>query len=140
MTTLTRPIQTGWAFRAMAAALAAAIANLGLYLAGVAAGAFAALTLVPAGPQAEMAGGPILLVSMAGAAAGVGLYAALRRRVRRPLTVFGWIAGVVLLLSFAAPFAIPGWTRPQILLLETMHVVVAAAVWLVVHRGEREAA
>ncbi|MBW3572459.1 MAG: hypothetical protein KY467_15265 [Gemmatimonadetes bacterium] len=102
---MAQPVQTRWTARAVAAALIAATLNVALYLAGVAAGVFETLTLVPAG------------------------------RV-----VFGWIAGVALLLSFAAPLAMPAWTRPQILLLEVMHVVVAAPVWTVVRIGEREAA
>jgi hypothetical protein len=121
---------------ALVAAAGAALANGVLFGLGVAAGIFPAFRLDPsAGPQ--MAVEPILLVSAVAAAVGVGVYGALRTRSADPLGLFLKIAAVVLVLSFAAPFAIPGTTVTQGLATGLLHVVVAAAVVVVVRRADR---
>lgn len=119
----------------LAAAVLAAVLNAAIYAASVAAGVFPSLTFQP-DVGAQMSVEPILLVSVAGALAGVGAFALLRGRLARPVPVFLRIAAVVLLLSFAAPFAIPGTALLQGLVLNVMHVVVAAGVvWAVLRTG-----
>jgi hypothetical protein len=115
----------------LVAGMMAAMANAVVFGLAVAAGIFPSLTFQPdlgAGMSIE----PVLLVSVVGALGGVGAFALLRRRVSRPVPVFLWIAAAVLLLSFAAPFAIPGTAVMQAAVLNLLHVVVAAfVVWAV---------
>lgn len=119
---------------ALLAALGAAALNAALYQASVAAGIFPRLPFFPAGPGEPMTLGPVLLVSVVAALAGVGVFAVLRRRTRQPFRAFAAVAGVVLLVSFAAPVAMPGWTGAQAGMLNLMHALVAAAVLLAVRR------
>jgi hypothetical protein len=119
-----------WKNGLVAGVLAAAL-NAAIFAFAVSVGVFPSLTFQPefgAGMSVE----PILLVSLVGALAGVGAFALLRSRVERPVSLFLRIAAVVLLLSFAAPFAIPGTAPLQAVVLNLMHVVVAATVvWAV---------
>jgi hypothetical protein len=79
---------------------------------------------------------PVVLVSVVGVLAAVGVFALLRRAVAKPVPVFLRIAAVVLLLSFVAPSAIPGTAVAQAIVLNVQHVVVAAAaVWAVLGSG-----
>jgi hypothetical protein len=115
--------------KGLAAAALAVATNGALFLIAVASGIFPALTFQPDG-GAQMSIEPILLVSFVGALAGVGLFALLRRWVARPTTIFLWVAAVALLISFAAPFAVPGTALLQAVALNVMHVVVAGfVVW-----------
>jgi hypothetical protein len=111
----------------LAAGLLAALANALIFALAVAGGVFPSLTFQP-DVGAQMSVEPVLLVSVVGALAGVGAFALLRRRVARPVPAFLRVAAVVLLLSFAAPFAVPGAAPLQALVLNVMHVVVAAVV------------
>jgi hypothetical protein len=105
--------------------VASAVLNTAIFLAAVAMGIFPSASFVP-DPQAGMALGPVVLVSVVGALGGTGVFTLLRRRFAEPMRVFLMLAGAVLVLSFAAPFVIPGMTPAQIWVLEIMHVVVAA--------------
>jgi hypothetical protein len=116
----------------LAATVAAAL-NAALYLVGVATGIFSQFGWFPEGRGDEMMLGPILLVSVVGAAAGVGVYGLCRRFASRPLPIFTAIAAVVLILSMVPPFAM-GWRTAQVLLLLLMHVVTAGVVLWAVRR------
>jgi hypothetical protein len=83
-----------WLSALMAGVLAAAV-NAAIFAAAVAAGLFPALRLEPAA-GAQMAVEPVVLVSLVGAAAGVGAFGLLRRRVAEPVRAFLWLAGAVL--------------------------------------------
>ena len=115
------------------AAGAAAAVNAVLYLIGLGVGVFAEFGWFPEQRGDEMTLGPILLVSVVGAAAGVGVYGLCRRFAARPLPIFTAIAAVVLLMSLIPPFAM-GWPTAQVLLLEVMHVVTAGIVLWTVRR------
>jgi hypothetical protein len=72
----------------------------------------------------------VFLVSIGGALGGTLLYAIIRRSASDPVRMFKLVAGVVLILSFIAPFLIDTFTPGLILALDLMHVVVfAATVW-----------
>lgn len=118
------------------AALVSVVVNTVLYGLAVAVGVFPVFEFVPT-PPSTMALSFIWIVSILGALAGVLLFGLLRRYMREPLRAFLGIAAVVLLVSFAVPFAMPGWSTGVILMLEVMHVVVAAAVVTVVWRMAR---
>lgn len=114
-----------------AAAVAAAVAagaNATVYLAARAAEVFPPGPFFPSTQDDPMTLGPILLVSAVAGAAGIGVYALLRRLVREPLRVFTWIAMAVLVLSLLGPLAMTGWTAAQAWTLNLMHVIAAAAV------------
>ncbi len=119
-----------WKTGAVAAVLAA-VGNALVFALAVAGGVFPSLTFqLDAG--AQMSVEPVLLVSVVGALAGVGAFALLRRRLARPVPIFMRIAAAVLLLSFAAPFVIPGTALMQGIVLNLMHAVVAGfVVWAV---------
>lgn len=111
---------------AAVAGVLAAVVNAAIFAAAVAAGLFPALRIDPAaGPQ--MGVEPVVLVSLLGAAAGVAAFGVLRRRAAQPVRAFLRLAGVVLLLSFAAPFAMPGGFA-QAMLLNLLHLTTAAVV------------
>jgi hypothetical protein len=115
------------------AAMMTALANAVLYLAAVQAGIFPALRPDPAaGPQ--MAVELVVLSSLVGVAAGMGVFALVRRYTSDPLRTFHRIAGVVLLVSFAAPFTLPG-TWMQAMVLNVMHVIAAVFVVRAVRRA-----
>ncbi len=77
--------------------------------------------------------GPILIGSVVGAAAGVGVYGLCRRFAARPLPIFTAIAAVALVLSVVPPFAM-GWHTPQVLMLLLMHTATAGIVLWAVRR------
>lgn len=112
--------------RAVAAAVLSAVVNAVIYLVASAAGAFPPEVVLPASGQ-PVTLGPVIAMSAAGALGGAACYALLRLVSRRPETAFRWIAAVVLVLSFATPFTLPGAPAAMIASLELMHVVVAAA-------------
>jgi hypothetical protein len=119
-----------WKAGLLAAALGAAV-NAVVFALAVAGGVFPSLTFQP-DVGAQMSIEPILLVSVVGALAGVGAFAMLLRHVAKPVSVFLRVAAAVLLISFAAPFAIPGTALMQAVVLNLFHVVVAASVvWAV---------
>jgi hypothetical protein len=115
------------------AAVAAATVNTVLYGAAVAAGIFPTLRLDRASGS-QMAVELVVFSSLVGVAAGMGFFALLQRYAGNPLCMFYWIAGVVLVTSFAAPFTMPG-TVVQAMTLNVMHVVAAASVLWAVRRA-----
>jgi len=119
----------------LVAGMMAAAANAVVFGLAVAAGIFPSLTLQP-DLGAQMSIEPVLLVSVVGALAGVGAFSLLRSRVSRPVPVFLGIAAAVLLLSVAAPFAIPGTAAMQAVVLNVLHVVVAGFVVAAVLRTQ----
>ncbi len=109
----------------LAAAVAAA-ANAFVYLVASVLGAM---------PQGVVVNGqgPITLVVVAtvsaqGALAGAVVYALVGWFAQRPVLVFRVVAAVTLVLSFAAPFTIPGAPIPMVLTLELMHVIAALVI------------
>jgi hypothetical protein len=117
------------------AGVLSAVVNAAVFAVAVAAGIFPSLTFQP-DAGAQMSVEPVVLVSVVGVLAAVGVFALLRRAVAKPVPVFLRIAAVVLLLSFVAPFAIPGTAVAQAIVLNVQHVVVAAAaVWAVLGSG-----
>lgn len=119
----------------LAASGVAALVNGAVFALAVAAGLFPSLTFT-ADAGAQMSIEPVLLVSVVATLTGVGAFALLRRMVAKPVPVFLWIAAGVLLISFAAPFAIPGTAPAQAVVLNLLHLVVAAvAVGVVLRNG-----
>lgn len=115
----------------LVAAVLAAVANAVVFGLAVVAGVFPTFTFQPA-VGAQMSVEPVLLVSVVGALAGVGAFSVQRERVAEPGRVFLRVAAAVLLLSFVAPFAIPGTALLQAIVQNMMHVVVAGVVlWAV---------
>ncbi|TVP51073.1 MAG: hypothetical protein EA350_00295 [Gemmatimonadales bacterium] len=70
----------------------------------------------------------VILVSMVASFAAMGVWKLVTRWAERPFPVYAWLAGILLLLSFAAPYAVPGTTSAQAWVQNLLHVVVAAAV------------
>jgi hypothetical protein len=110
-----------------AAAALGAAANAAIFALSIALGIFPSLTF-QLDLGAQMSIEPVLLVSAVGALAGIGVFALLRPRVAEPVGVFVRISVAVLLVSFVAPFVIPGMTMLQAVVLNLLHVVIAAAV------------
>jgi hypothetical protein len=109
------------------AGLAAAAANVVIYLIVSAAGAIPETVLVP-GVNQPITVPPVILNSFVPAILAGVLLALLNRFTRRPIRLFRIIAVVVLLLSFLNPFTIPGAPMAMILALNFMHVVAAAII------------
>jgi hypothetical protein len=119
----------------LAAALIAPVVNSIIFLIAYGAGIFPALTLDPAA-GAQMSIEPVLLVSLIAAGAGVSIFGLFRQRgeIRR----FYALAAVILLVSFAAPFVIPGGTTTiQAIVLNSMHLAAAAVVFFIAGRMVR---
>lgn len=124
-----RPQATGrshWRIGLVASGLSAAV-NALLFLGAYAAGVFSSVWLDPAA-GAQMSVEPVILVSVIAPLAAVGVFGLMARAMAQPLRPFLVLAGVLLLASFAAPLAIPGTGLAQALVLNAMHVVVAATV------------
>ena len=80
----------------------------------------------------------VLAVSIGGALGGALLYAIIRRTAVRPARTFKLVAGVILILSIAAPLTIETFTPGLMLALALMHVVVfASTVWALTVWAER---
>lgn len=72
----------------------------------------------------------VLAVSIGGAFGGALLYAIIRRIAVHPARMFKLVAGVLLILSFAAPLMMETFTPGLMVALDLMHVVVfASTVW-----------
>lgn len=72
----------------------------------------------------------VLAVSIGGALGGALLYAIIRRIAVHPARMFKRVAGVLLILSFAAPLMMETFTPGLMVALDLMHVVVfASTVW-----------
>jgi Family of unknown function (DUF6069) len=87
------------------AGVAAVAANVAVYLV---ASAFGTLTESIAESQAPVTSGAVVFSSFVPALAGALLFALLRWLTRRPVRNFRVFATIVLVLSFATPFTIPG--------------------------------
>ena len=108
--------------------IAAAILNTVLFLIGSSMGAVPPAVRIPDAYGQPLTLLPVLISSvMPALVAGLVLFL-LIRFTKKPLRIFNSIAAVILLLSFASPFTIPNITTGMIVLLELMHVVVAASV------------
>jgi hypothetical protein len=71
----------------------------------------------------------VIIVSMGAAVAGTFVYALLKG-FSNPARTFGWIALVILLISFAVPLSTNAFTPMLTVALLTMHVIAAVAtVW-----------
>ena len=80
----------------------------------------------------------VLAVSIGGALGGALLYAIIRRIAVHPARTFKLVAGVILILSFAAPLTIETFTPGLMLALALMHVVVfASTLWALTVWAER---
>lgn len=113
----------------------------GLIAAGLSAGANAviygiarAADLIPHAVLVETPGGrepitlpQVLLLSILPVVGATLLYALLRRVTVRPVRTVWVIGGIVLLASFAMPFAIPDVPLRMALTLNLMHIVTALA-------------
>jgi hypothetical protein len=112
----------------LVAAVAGTVANVVLLLLGQATGAIGDNVTLANG-QVFGAAAVITMSILPAILAGV-FYAILGAvgRIRRPITVFRVVSLVVLVLSFASPFSIPGVGAGFIIFLELMHVAAAAAI------------
>lgn len=110
------------------AAVGAALVSSVVYLISSALGAIPSDVIVPNAGTPLTVG--MVTFTCVGAAVGAALvFAAIARFARRPVRVFGVVAVVVLVLSFATPFSIPGAPMAMILAMETMHVVAAGVIF-----------
>jgi hypothetical protein len=116
-----------WA--SLLAGLAATVANVVVYLIASAAGAIPQTVLIPTpgGPMPVTVAAVIINSFLPAIVAGVFL-ALLNRFTRRPVRIFRIVSVVLLLLSFANPFTIPGAPIVMIVALNLMHVVAAAII------------
>lgn len=115
-------------FAVLVAAVVGTVANMVLFSLGRATGAIGEHVALPNG-QTFGAAAVVTMTILPTVLAGI-VYALLGAigRIRRPITVFRVIALVVLVLSFASPFSIPGIGAGFIVLLELMHLAAAAAI------------
>ncbi|MEM8531934.1 MAG: DUF6069 family protein [Chloroflexota bacterium] len=113
------------------AAVVSAVANAILFVIGAALGGFPESVIIPnaGGPMTIM---PVIVASIIGVLGATLVYLGLNQFTKNPNFLFRIVAIVVLVLSFASPFSIPGAPFAMILILELMHVVpaVAAIYWL----------
>ena len=114
-----------WA--SLLAGVGAAAINAVIYVIASAAGAIPATVLVP-GLNLPVTVVPVVLNSFVPAILAAIFLALLQRFARRPIRLFRIIAAVLLVLSFANPFTIPGAPIAMILVLDLMHIVAAAAI------------
>ena len=117
---------------AIVAGAAAAVVNAAVFAVSVPAGVFPRLEWAPAGPGMGMM--PVLAGSFVAALAAAAVYAVLRRATTRAWRPFLGVAAVVLLASFAAPLALPGLTREQMVLLDVLHLTTAIVAVAVLRR------
>lgn len=109
------------------AGLVSSVVNSAIYVGAALAGVFP--TIIKLDPtEPGMTVFAVILVSMVASFAAMGVWKLITRWARKPFPVYAWLAGIVLLLSFAAPYAVPGTTAAQAWVQNVLHVVVAAAV------------
>ncbi|MGD8277987.1 MAG: DUF6069 family protein [Gemmatimonadota bacterium] len=121
----------------LCAALYSAVVNAALVLAGVVAGIFPRLHLLPF-RGSPFGLGSAVVVSMLAALIGTALYSLIWRRAERPLQVFGLLVSSVLLVSFAAPMFVDDWTAVRLTLIELTHLIVAGFTLWSVWRWTRD--
>jgi hypothetical protein len=114
---------------ALAAAAGATVLNILLFFVGRSLGAFPPTLLIQGEPFALL---PVVMLSFFPPLLAAALFVLLARFVARPKRIFLVIALIVFVLMFFTPFSIPNVPTVTIVVLELMHVVVAAvAVWAV---------
>jgi hypothetical protein len=123
-TTLTHS-RSSWGSGLLAAGLSAS-ANTLIFVIAVAAGVFSSLWMRRT-PLARCSSAPSCWSPCWARWRAPACTSSCASESRQPERTFAAVAAVVLLLSFAAPFAIPGTTVAQGLVLNLMHVVVAAS-------------
>jgi len=114
---------------ALLAAIAAAVANVLVYFAGVATGAISLSVLFPsAAGESPLTVGMVVVISVVGAVGAAVVFALVGRFSRRPIRTFRIVAAGVLALSFVPPLTIPGAPLSMVLTMELMHVVAAFTI------------
>jgi hypothetical protein len=108
------------------AAIAAAVANAGVYFVASVLGAMPQDFVIQGSGPITLA--PVVFSSLIGAAGAAMVFTAIALLSRRPIRTFRIVAAVVLVLSFATPLTIPGSPPLMILTLELMHVVAAVII------------
>ncbi|QIN78431.1 hypothetical protein GBA65_07720 [Rubrobacter marinus] len=104
------------------AAGAAALANALVYAIASALGTIPTDVPVPASGE-PITLSPVIVTSVIGALGAAAVFAVIAAISSRPARLFWWVALVVLALSFATPFTIPGAPAAMIASLLLMHVV-----------------
>jgi 4-amino-4-deoxy-L-arabinose transferase-like glycosyltransferase len=116
-----------WKAGVLAAVLAAGV-NFALYVIYYATGILPWSMFSP-GRGVSITPQLVTVISMGGAAAGTLIYALLNGFPNRS-RIFRWVALVILVISFAAPLMMTGFTPILTVALDAMHAVVAVAtVW-----------
>lgn len=115
------------------AGLIAAVINVALFLIGLSTGAIPGDFIIPNAGQ-PLSAMPMIVASIFPALAAGGVLAVLNRFTKNPLRIFNIISLILLVLSFASPFSVPNMPMGMVIILELMHVVVAAAVVYVFNR------
>ena len=113
---------------ALIAAVVGTIANVILLVIGQATGTIGDNVALPNG---QVFGAPaVISMTILPTILAAILYAILGAigRIRRPVTLFRVVSLVILALSFASPFSIPGVGAGFIFFLELMHIAAAAAI------------
>jgi hypothetical protein len=114
-----------WA--SLLAGIGAVIVNVVIFFLASAAGAIPQTVLVP-GVNQPVTVVPVILQSFVPAIPAGVLLALLNRFTRRPIRIFRIVAAILLVISFANPFTIPGAPLEMILVLNFMHIVAAAII------------
>jgi hypothetical protein len=104
----------------------AAVVNAVVYLLASALGAMPSDVVVPGQGPATL--GAVVSIYFVPALLGALLFAVMGRFTRRPIRTFRVVAAVVLVLSFATPFTLPGAPVAMIAALLVMHVIAAAVI------------
>lgn len=105
------------------ATVSAVAANVVVYLVASTAGAMPQDVFVrPGQPITLGAAAGTTFISVIGA---TGVFALLNRFTHRPITIFRFVALMVLALSFVPPLTLDGASAAMIVALEIMHVVAA---------------
>ena len=124
--------------RGFIAAVIAAIGNAIVYVIAYASGIIPWNMLSP-GRGVSITPRLVILVSIGGALGGALIYAMIERLSSDPVHKFRLTAFLILLVSFAAPYSIETFTRPLMIVLDIMHIVVyAATVWALTVWSPRE--
>jgi hypothetical protein len=122
-----------WRHGLLAAGLAA-FASVVIYLLARMIGIPLELSLQPGAPSALLPIEMVVLMSVAGALGGIGLYALLRR-VSGGVRIFQMVALAILLLSFAAPLTVTGADAGTRMTLMLMHVATGVSIIGVLSRA-----
>jgi hypothetical protein len=72
---------------------------------------------------------PVVMASIVPSIVATLFFMALTRFTKQPVKIFGMIALVLVVLSFASPFSIPNVTIAMAVGLNVMHAVVAGAIY-----------